>query len=187
MSIHLLHVKQVDVKLPNLYLNLARLLAVGDWTLLMPGGPHNSSLTEQNSPVNFEAKLGAYLLTSGGHTYPFPDLSPLLIRKDSNFWCTGRFFPGGSRSLDWNECLWQLHLEMTGKTAIVDVAQSNGKADPTEGPLNPDVSLPISSALDPRTNTSTGNHQATSGSKVSSREMRYIPQENLRSISSNKT
>ncbi|KAF8867721.1 hypothetical protein CPB84DRAFT_1663021, partial [Gymnopilus junonius] len=117
LSIHVLHVE--DVKLPNLYLNLARLLAVGDWTMLMPGGLGDFNLNEKNPSINFGAKTGAYLLSSAAHTYPFPDLSPLLIRKDSNFWCTERLFSGGSRSQDWNECVWQLYLEMTGKIAVV--------------------------------------------------------------------
>ncbi|KAF8894961.1 hypothetical protein CPB84DRAFT_1288016 [Gymnopilus junonius] len=106
--------------------------------MLMPGGLGDFNLNEKNPSINFGAKTGAYLLSSAAHTYPFPDLSPLLIRKDSNFWCTERLFSGGSRSQDWNECVWQLYLEMTGKIAVVAMPGNRGAGMTEEGPPLPD-------------------------------------------------
>ena len=129
ISIHLLHIKEADIKMPNLYLNLARVFSTSTWALLAPGGlPREAqNLTTKNSPINLEAKTGTYVLSSGSHAYPFPDLSPLLLRKDNNFWCTERFLAGGSRSQDWNECLWQVHLEMTGKVAVANAFGNFGE------------------------------------------------------------
>ncbi|KDR75798.1 hypothetical protein GALMADRAFT_268364 [Galerina marginata CBS 339.88] len=126
VSIHLLHVKETGVGSPNLYLNLARLLAFTDWTLIFPGElnePFPPWLQDVISSIDLEAKTGAYLLIAGAYKYkyPFPALSPLLLRKDRDFWCTERFFAGVSRATDWDECLWQLYLEMTGEIYLLDV------------------------------------------------------------------
>jgi hypothetical protein len=71
--------------------------------------------------TNWEAETGVHLLYSNSSPYPFQGLPPLLIRKDLDFWCTERSFIGVSRESDWDECLWQISLAMTGKISTIEV------------------------------------------------------------------
>lgn len=71
--------------------------------------------------MNWEAERGIHLLSSTSSPYPFQGLPPLLIRKDLDFWCTERSFFGVSRESDWDECLWQISLVMTGRINVVGV------------------------------------------------------------------
>jgi len=126
LSIHILHVPSGQPKSPNMYLNLARLFAMTEWTLLIP-----SDISVELHPqlyANIASKQLAseqvHLLTSGTHSYPFHSLSPLLLVRDRDFWCTERFFLQNSRVSDWDECLWQLALETFGDIEILDAASS---------------------------------------------------------------
>ncbi|KAG2368335.1 hypothetical protein BDR07DRAFT_64009 [Suillus spraguei] len=49
-------------------------------------------------------------------------MSPVVLPKDYPTWCTERFSLFRSRSLDWEDCLWQLWLESAGevKSTTVD-------------------------------------------------------------------
>lgn len=125
LSVHILHVPSGQPKLPNMYLNLARLFALTERTLLFP-----SDISVQLHPQLYAhidspqfASEQVHLLTSKA-TYPFHPLSPLLLARDRDFWCTERFFLENSRVSDWDECLWQLSLENFGEIKILDVESS---------------------------------------------------------------
>lgn len=74
------------------------------------------------SSTTFGSDLGTYLVTLGGHN---PDISALLLRKDSDFWCTERIFTEPSRLLHWNECVWQLQLETRGTLNSINTLGQN--------------------------------------------------------------
>ncbi|KAF8806431.1 hypothetical protein BYT27DRAFT_7140941 [Phlegmacium glaucopus] len=126
LSIHILHIPSGQSKSPNMYLNLARLFAMTEWTLIFPG-----DISAQLHPQLYAniasrqlASEQVHLLTSEAHSYPFQPLSPLLLANDRDFWCTERFFLENSRVSDWDECLWQLSLETFGEIEILDAASS---------------------------------------------------------------
>lgn len=121
VSIHLLHVKEHGVGSPNVYLNLARLFASTDWVLIIPGELDSYAPPKVADIISPNSHTSEYVLVSGNHSYPFPEISPLLIRRDRDFWCTERTLAGKSRSPDWNECLWQLNLETSGALKSWDV------------------------------------------------------------------
>ncbi|KAF8161183.1 hypothetical protein B0H34DRAFT_369777 [Crassisporium funariophilum] len=126
LSIHILHIETTPPKSPNLYLNLARVFARNtNWTLIYPG-----DLSTQISPqhLSIYKRLGPSptisVLTLDGHAYPFQALSPILIPRDGDFWCTERFFGDTSRASDWDECLWQLSLETFGHIDILNAVDN---------------------------------------------------------------
>ena len=125
LSIHLLHVNEKSgAASPNLYLNLARTFVSTNWTLLFPGTlelPIPQSMQKALDKTNWEAETGVHLLHSNSSPYPFQGLPSLLIRNDLDFWCTERSFIGVSRESDWDECLWQISLAMTGKISMIEV------------------------------------------------------------------
>ncbi|KAG2148521.1 hypothetical protein BD769DRAFT_1660051 [Suillus cothurnatus] len=63
-------------------------------------------------------------------------MSPVVLPKDYPTWCTERFSLFRSRSLDWEDCLWQLWLESAGEVKstavdnwpVVETAESNNSA-----------------------------------------------------------
>lgn len=123
LSIHILHVPSGQPKSPNMYLNLARLFAMTEWTLLFPSDI-SAQLHPQiyaNIPSGQLSREQVYLLTSGTSSYPFHPLSPLLLARDRDFWCTERLFLQNSRVSDWDECLWQLSLETFGEIKMLGV------------------------------------------------------------------
>ena len=130
LSIHILHVPSGQPKSPNMYLNLARLFALTEWTMLFPsdisGQMHPQFYAHVDSPQ--VANEQVYLLTSKA-TYPFHPLSPLLLARDRDFWCTERFFLGDSRVFNWDECLWQLFLETFGEIKILDIESSESSTE----------------------------------------------------------
>ena len=130
LSIHILHVPSGQPKSPNMYLNLARLFALTEWTLLFP-----SDISAQLHPQLYAhidtlqlASEQVHLLTSKA-SYPFHPLSPLLLARDRDFWCTERFFLGNSRVSNWDECLWQLSLETFGEIKILDIESSESSTE----------------------------------------------------------
>ena len=125
-SIHILHVSPGQPNSPNMYLNLARLFAMTEWTLLYPSDTF-AQLHPQlygNIASRQLASDQIHILTSRVHIYPFYPLSPLLLARDRGFWCTERFFLENFRVSDWDECLWQLSLETFGEINILDVKSS---------------------------------------------------------------
>jgi len=118
LSIHMLHLEPDAAQSPNLYINLARLMAKTEWVLMSPG--NSSRFIQRELSIGLaglELQVGreSHILTSGPSSYPFQPLSPLLIRRDHTFWCTERVFLDASRALDWDECLWQLSLDANGR------------------------------------------------------------------------
>ncbi|KAH9485061.1 hypothetical protein JR316_0001967 [Psilocybe cubensis] len=122
VSIHLLHIKEHAVGSPNLYLNLARLFASTDWVLIMPGEPEGYIPPKVSDIMSPAPHPSEYVLVSGNHSYPFPDLSPLLIHKTNDFWCSERVLATDSRTKDWSECLWQLNLETAGTLKTLNMS-----------------------------------------------------------------
>ncbi|KAI0700877.1 hypothetical protein BC835DRAFT_1265691 [Cytidiella melzeri] len=116
VSIHVLHLAANSSENPNAFLNLARLFAQTDALVLFPGNLsvvppkvfYRSVASSINSsrPVVFTMRQRT--------TYPFTPLSPVLLAQENPLWCTERFFPPTSRSMDWSECLWQIWLESFG-------------------------------------------------------------------------
>ena len=132
LSIHILHLPSGQPKSPNMYLNLARLFALTEWTLLFPSDIsaqlHPQFYTRIDSPQLKFASEQVHLLTSKA-TYPFHPLSPLLLARNRDFWCTERFFLENSRVSNWDECLWQLSLETFGEIKILDVESSESSTE----------------------------------------------------------
>lgn len=120
LSVHLLHLSPGTPENPNAYLNLARVFAPTSSVALFPGNlsvapPKTfqrsfSSLSLSGKPVVFS--------TRGKTAFPFSPLSPVVLDRDDPVWCTERFLPGGSRSADWTECLWQIWLENFGAVDV---------------------------------------------------------------------
>lgn len=118
VSAHVLHLVPGTPENPNAFLNLARALSKTPTVALFPGNLSvvppksfqrsisSSSLFNQHKPVVFTVR--------GQIAYPFTPLSPILVPRDSPVWCTERFFPTLSRSVEWMECLWQFWLENYG-------------------------------------------------------------------------
>ncbi|KAF9481530.1 hypothetical protein BDN70DRAFT_973634 [Pholiota conissans] len=123
LSVHILHLGKNEPESPNLYLNLARLFALTEWTLVFPDDLRTPVLQVADDSVFFvqhQRDTGIYVLSLGNtDSYPFPALSPLLLRRNQDFWCTERIFLRTSRASDWSECLWQASLEMIGKIQIL--------------------------------------------------------------------
>ena len=136
LSIHLLFTQSHSLPTPNLYLNLARLMAATNWTLLFPGDaskPMAYNFHQSVTRLVLESAEGTeapVVMTLGSKSYPFPSLSPVLIKRAHSFWCTERLFLNVSRKSDWDECLWQLALEKVGKSVKVNTVaiSSAGKA-----------------------------------------------------------
>jgi hypothetical protein len=125
LSIHLLFVQPDFSPTPNLYMNLARLMAPTNWTILFPGDtshPTAYDLHQSVTQLNLENVEDPFVLTFGSNSYPFPSLSPVLIKRAHSFWCTERIFLNVSRMSDWDECLWQIALETFGKSAALNAA-----------------------------------------------------------------
>ena len=125
LSIHLLFVRPDFSPTPNLYMNLARLMAPTNWTLLFPGDtshPTAYNLHQSVTQLNLENMEDPFILTFGSNSYPFPSLSPVLIKRAHGFWCTERMFLNVSRMSDWDECLWQIALETFGKSVALNAA-----------------------------------------------------------------
>ena len=122
LSIHLLFVEPRVSPTPNVYLNLARLMAKTNWTLLFLSDstrPILSGLHRAVSGLDLDARNGPIILTTGSTLYPFPSSTAILVKRDSNLWCTERIFLNPSRDSNWDECLWQMTLETYGTLDIV--------------------------------------------------------------------
>ena len=131
LSIHILHLPSGQPKSPNMYLNLARLFALTKWTLLFPSDISTQLHPQLYTDIESE-KLSSeqvHLLTSKAPTYPFHPLSPLLLPRDRDFWCTERLFLQNARVSHWDECLWQLSLETFGEIKILNVESSEYPAE----------------------------------------------------------
>ncbi|KAG1734761.1 uncharacterized protein EDB91DRAFT_1250876 [Suillus paluster] len=124
LSFHVLQVSSSSGGSANAYLNVARLLAPTDRVVLFPDGlpSHLSSDNVYNSIVRSTSPLPLVLGNNSRRIYPFAPMSPVVLPKDYSSWCTERFSLFRSRSLDWDDCLWQLWLESGGevKSAAVD-------------------------------------------------------------------
>lgn len=125
LSIHLLFVQSSFSPTPNVYMNLARLMATTNSTLLFPGDtsqPTAYNLYQSVKKLSSKNAEDPVVLTFGSNSYPFPSLSPVLIQRAHSFWCTERIFLNVSRKSDWDECLWQIALETYGKAVASNPA-----------------------------------------------------------------
>ena len=121
LALHTLHLSPMTPDAPNAFLNLARLFAPTRTVLLVPGTPappQSLSTTVWPSPIqgpiiiNVQASTPAPPRDKRRHETP---LAPILIPRDHPLWCTERFaFVPSPRALDWEACLWQVHLETYG-------------------------------------------------------------------------
>ncbi|KDQ53572.1 hypothetical protein JAAARDRAFT_111746, partial [Jaapia argillacea MUCL 33604] len=109
LSIHLLNIATNTQDHPNAYINLARLFARSSHVLLFPD---DLSTLPPVSAVSLAAANSTIFLTSKpAHPgFPFLPLTPIMLHRGDNIWCTERFL-SGSRILDWEECLWQVWLQ----------------------------------------------------------------------------
>ncbi|KAH7925946.1 hypothetical protein BV22DRAFT_398871 [Leucogyrophana mollusca] len=125
LSLHVLHVHSSFSGSTNAYLNLARLLSQTPQVIIFPGGPpgflsaddQRLFLGKVNSRVTLNRPI--IVVSETLKTYPFRPLSPVVLASDHPIWCTERYFLLGSRSLDWEECLWQLWLEAFGDVSLL--------------------------------------------------------------------
>lgn len=143
LSIHLLFVKPGVSPTPNVYVNLARLMAKTNWTLLFLSDstrPILSGLHRAASGLDLDARNGPIILTTGSIHYPFPLSTAILIKRDSYLWCTERIFFDPSRDSNWNECLWQMTLETYG---MLDVIKLPSKFDTSKGAEQPTTMLEV--------------------------------------------
>lgn len=118
VSAHVLHLAPDTPDNPNAFLNLARVFSRTPTVVLFPG---NLSVVP---PKTFQRSIGSSAPTvdikpvvfasRGKTTFPFSDLSPVILKRDDHPWCSERFFPALSRATDWTECLWQLWLDGFG-------------------------------------------------------------------------
>ncbi|KAG1815959.1 uncharacterized protein BJ212DRAFT_1430748 [Suillus subaureus] len=129
LSFHVLQASSSSGGSANAYLNVARLLAPTDRVVLFPDGlPSHLSSNLYSSPL--------VLGNNSRRTYPFAPMSPVVLPKDYPTWCTERFSLFQSRSLDWEDCLWQLWLESAGEVKstavdnwpVVETGESNNSA-----------------------------------------------------------
>ncbi|KAJ3988502.1 hypothetical protein F5890DRAFT_424135 [Lentinula detonsa] len=128
--------QQLESFSPNVYLNLARLLASTSYTMLFPGNMSlvASDLTMTKMPTS-GIRSAITVVTSGNRvTYPPPSLSPILVQRDHPCWCTERFTFSNSRILNWDQCLTQFWLDSYGhvdglNATIADGIKENGFSD----------------------------------------------------------
>ncbi|KAG1802694.1 uncharacterized protein HD556DRAFT_1429502 [Suillus plorans] len=123
LSLHVLQVSSSFGGSANAYLNVARLLAPTDRVVLFPDGlPLHLSSNLYSSIIRSTSPQPLVLGNNSRRTYPFAPMSPVVLHKDYPIWCTERFSLFQSRSLDWEDCLWQLWLESAGevKSTAVD-------------------------------------------------------------------
>ncbi|KIY53956.1 hypothetical protein FISHEDRAFT_32292 [Fistulina hepatica ATCC 64428] len=114
LSVHLLHVKRYNEQNHNTYLNLARLFAPTERVLLFPGDPHLCAIPNVHvTLLDRDASL-PLLIADSRPAFPFPPMSPIVVRRDHPAWCTERFFFAHSRLIDWQECTWSIWLESFG-------------------------------------------------------------------------
>ncbi|OAX42281.1 hypothetical protein K503DRAFT_375730 [Rhizopogon vinicolor AM-OR11-026] len=122
LLLHVLQVSSSSGGSPNAYLNFARLLAPTDRVALFPDGlPSHLSNNLYSSIVRSTSPLPLVLGNDSRRIYPFAPMSPVVLLKDYPAWCTERFSLFRSRSLDWEDCLWQLWFESGGEVKSVAV------------------------------------------------------------------
>jgi hypothetical protein len=124
LSVHILHINTTHKTYsPNALINIARLLSSTSHVLLAPGGhssvPSNHFRDEIMTWTKLSLSLPSVLHNTTSLKYPLPALTPLLISRDSSFWCPERFFYLTDRVSTWNECLWQFWLTTEGKFSVV--------------------------------------------------------------------
>ncbi|KAG1890389.1 hypothetical protein F4604DRAFT_1710334 [Suillus subluteus] len=137
LSFHVLQVSSSSGGSANAYLNVARLLAPTDRVVLFPDGlPSHLSSNLYSSIIRSTSLQPLILGNNSRRTYPFAPMSPVILPKDYPTWCTERFSLFRSRSLDWEDCLWQLWLESAGEVKstavdswpVVETGESNNSA-----------------------------------------------------------
>ncbi|KAG2345672.1 hypothetical protein BDR05DRAFT_930332 [Suillus weaverae] len=137
LSFHVLQVSSSSGGSANAYLNVARLLAPTDRVVLFPDGlPSHFSSNLYSSIIRSTSPQPLLLGNNSRRTYPFAPMSPVVLPKDYPTWCTERFSLFRSRSLDWEDCLWQLWLESAGEVKstavdnwpVVETGKSNNSA-----------------------------------------------------------
>ncbi|KAJ6594002.1 hypothetical protein B0H19DRAFT_918079, partial [Mycena capillaripes] len=116
LSLHLIHDRNGQYS-PSAYLNLARLFANSRTVMLFPANLSNSL------PMNFyntlisripdPARKPLLITSTITSAFSVPDLTPVILPQNYPLWCTERAFLG-SRTLEWDDCLWQLWLEEYG-------------------------------------------------------------------------
>lgn len=137
LSFHVLQVFSSSGGSANAYLNIARLLAPTDRVVLFPDGLPLVFSSNLYSSIIWSTSLQPLVLGNNSRrTYPFAPMSPVVLPKDYPTWCTERFSLFRSRSLDWEDCLWQLWLESAGEVKsttvdnwpVVEIDESNNSA-----------------------------------------------------------
>lgn len=120
VSSHVLHVYSITSGSFNAYVNLARFFSPTPQVILFPGdlpltSSHASLLGElhsQTSPL--------LIVSNATHKAFVPGVdAPVILPRNYSTWCTERFYLFGSRTLDWEDCLWQLRLESAGDASSI--------------------------------------------------------------------
>ncbi|KAG7098669.1 hypothetical protein E1B28_000583 [Marasmius oreades] len=125
LAVHVLHIQaRPETYSSNALLNLARLLASTPFVLILPGGLSSSSSHAFRESIiaqhdNASSTPCVIIGPSATLSFPLPELTPLLIRRDFPSWCTERFLYLRDRISNWNECLWQFWMDADGKLGSI--------------------------------------------------------------------
>ncbi|KAF8843014.1 hypothetical protein BDN67DRAFT_964899, partial [Paxillus ammoniavirescens] len=117
---------------------MARFFAQTSQVILFPDGIPNPEASSHASwldklPVEISHPV---VLGNGTHkAFSLRPLSPVVLPRDHPVWCTERFYLFGSRTLDWEDCLWQLWLESAGDAASIAVPHVVDGSKNTTAPL----------------------------------------------------
>lgn len=128
LSLHVLSPDSRLQTLPNLFLNLARVFG-SDTSLvaLFPGELDSvppSNLYKILSASTFSKSSLKPSIVTPVSNLSYPPLSPVVLPRGYPVWCTERFFFLHTRTLDWNNCIWQLRLEEFGQIKHIQVDYS---------------------------------------------------------------
>ncbi|KAJ6625536.1 hypothetical protein B0H10DRAFT_1782877, partial [Mycena sp. CBHHK59/15] len=127
LSLHLLHVTNNRYS-PSANLNMARLFALSYTVMLFPANLSNilpSDFYNILSSSMYSSKKPLILASTITSAFSIPDLTPVILPRDYQLWCTERAFIT-PRTSDWDDCLWQLWLEEYGLGNVnVTLGESN--------------------------------------------------------------
>ncbi|CAK5281748.1 unnamed protein product [Mycena citricolor] len=101
-------------------LNLARFFAPTRSIMLWPASPaavilqvYDALISQIGQPIQKPLLLSPFPAS----VFSIPSLTPVVLSRDYRLWCSERAFLG-SRSSDWDECVWFLWLEEYGLESL---------------------------------------------------------------------
>lgn len=120
--LHVLYVSSIAGGSSNAYLNMARFFARTSRVVLFPDGIPKSALSGHARWVDklpVDTAHPVLLSNATNRVFSPRPLAPVVLPRDHPVWCTERFYMFGSRTFDWEDCLWKLWLESTGEASSI--------------------------------------------------------------------